>query len=133
MHQVRILYVEDYDLVLFTVKQLLELEGWRLDVCRDGAEALKKIEGGEFYDVIVMDAELPRVSGVDLLSRARQLMHRRRTPMIMFTANDCMAESLDAGADIFLKKPGGIRDLVQAIERLLDTKGVPLRKASYSL
>jgi len=132
LQQIKILYAEDYDLVLFTVKQLLELEGWRVDICRDGSEALKKIEGAEHYDVIVVDAELPGTSGIDLLSRARALTHRRRTPTIMFTANDCEAEALAAGADAFLRKPGGIRDLIQTIERLLDKGTTSLKMTNHS-
>jgi CheY-like chemotaxis protein len=132
LQQIKILYAEDYDLVLFTVKQLLELEGWSVDICRDGSEALKKIEGAEHYDVIVVDAELPGTSGINLLSRARELTHRRRTPMIMFTANDCEAEALAAGADAFLRKPGGIRDLIQTIERLLNKGTTSLRMTNHS-
>ena len=91
-----------------------------MDICRDGAAAEKKLEGAEGYDLIMLDCELPGVRGFDLLQRARQLTTRRTTPIIMFTASDCEDETLAAGADAFLKKPGGIRDLIPTIEALLD-------------
>ncbi|HVF55037.1 MAG TPA: response regulator [Pyrinomonadaceae bacterium] len=119
MQQIRILYAEDYDLVLFTVKQLLELEGWFVDICRDGVAAMKKIESEEPHDLIVLDADLPGVHGLELLRRARDLEHRRHTPILMFTSVDCKDEAADAGADAYLRKPGGIRELVQTIESLL--------------
>jgi DNA-binding response OmpR family regulator len=118
--RIKILYVEDYDLVLFTVKQLLELEGWLVDICRDGIAAQKKLESTESYDLIMLDYELPGMSGIDLLRRARHLSARRETPIIMFTASECQDETMAAGADAFLKKPGGIRDLIPTIEALLN-------------
>lgn len=120
LRRIKILYAEDYDPVLFTVKQLLEQEGWAVDVCRDGSAALKRIEDREQIDVIILDSELPGIRGLELLKRTRQLMHRRYTPVIVFTAGECERDALDAGADAFLKKPGGIRDLTRTIGRLLD-------------
>lgn len=122
MQQVKILYAEDYDLVLFTVKQLLELEGWRVELCRDGATALRRIETREHYDIIILDADMPGMHGLELLKRARSMTHRRRTPIILFTATDCETEARAVGADAFLKKPNGIRDLIKTIERLLDSQ-----------
>jgi DNA-binding response OmpR family regulator len=120
LQQTRILYAEDYDLVLFTVKHLLELEGWLVDICRDGAVALKKLESTEPHDVIVLDAELPGIDGLSLLRHARTLRHRAATPVIMFSANDCEDEALAAGATAYLKKPSGIRELVSTIENVLN-------------
>ena len=119
MPQITVLYVEDHDLVLFTVKQLLELEGWRVEICRDGHQALKQIAGAEPFDLIILDAELPAVSGFDLIRRARTLAHRRATPIIVFSADDCGEEATAVGADACLKKPGGIKDLLETCNRVL--------------
>src|SRR5207237_1181763 len=117
--QITVLYVEDHDLVLFTVKQLLELEGWRVQICRDGGQALKLIAGEEHFDLILLDAELPSVSGFELIRRARGLPHRQATPIIIFTARDCGDEAETVGADACLKKPGGIKDLLDTCCRVL--------------
>ena len=119
MQPARILYAEDYDLVLFTVKQLLELENWRVEVCRDGSATLKKIESDEDYDLIILDAQLPGESGLSLIRRARQLAHRRHTPIIMFTGSLRQDEALAAGANAFLNKPTGLKDLIAACKSLL--------------
>ncbi|HYP02163.1 MAG TPA: response regulator [Pyrinomonadaceae bacterium] len=123
MQPIRILYVEDYDLVLFTVKQLLELEGWFVDICRDGKAALKKLESDEHYDLIILDAQLPGESGLALVRRSRQLAHRRRVPVIMFTGSLRHDEAIAAGADAFLNKPTGLKDLIATCNSLLE-KGV---------
>ncbi|MFL6208967.1 MAG: response regulator [Pyrinomonadaceae bacterium] len=119
MPQITILYVEDHDLVLFTVKQLLEQEGWRVHICRDGGQALKQIAGQEHFDILILDAELPSVGGLELIRRTRSLTHRRATPIIMFTASDCGDEATAAGADECLKKPAGIRDLLDTCYRVM--------------
>ena len=122
MQQTRILYAEDYDLVLFTVKQLLELESWQVDICRDGASAMKKIEGDEHYDLIILDAQLPGESGLSLVQRARQLAHRRRIPIIVFTGTLRQDEALAAGANAYLNKPTGLKDLIATCNSLLGSK-----------
>ena len=120
MPQITVLYVEDHDLVLFTVKQLLELEGWRVEISRDGDQALKQISGEEHFDLIILDAELPAISGLDLIRRARTLTHRRATPIIMFSASDCSEEAAAVGADACLKKPAGIKDLLDTCNRVMN-------------
>lgn len=130
MRQIRILYVEDYDLVLFTVKQLLELEGWSVEICRDGITARQKLESPQFHDLILLDAQLPEVCGLELLRFARSLEHRKNIPIIMFTSTDCEFEALEAGADVYLKKPAGIRDLVEIIENLLNGACLPMNSRS---
>ncbi len=120
MRQITVLYVEDHDLVLFTVKQLLELEGWRVQISRDGNQALRHVAGNEHYDLIILDAELPGVNGFELIRRTRALAHRQATPLIMFTARECSEEALAAGADACLKKPGGIKDLLETCYRVLN-------------
>ncbi len=124
MQQIRILYAEDYDLVLFTVKQLLELEGWRVDICRDGSAALKKLENDEHYDLVILDAQMPGESGLSLVQKARRLAHRRRVPIIMFTGSLRREDALAAGADAFLNKPTGLKDLISTCNSLLDKRVV---------
>lgn len=121
---VRILYVDDYDLVLLTVKQMLEQEGWQVDVCRDGASARREIEGGEPYDLLILDYQLPRIDGLALVHSARTSASCRKAPIIMFTASDCRLEAAAAGVNLFLKKPMGITQIIDSVTQLL---GIPPR------
>jgi DNA-binding response OmpR family regulator len=100
----------------------LELENWQVDICRDGASARKKLEGEESYDLIILDAQLPGENGLSLVKRARQLAHRRRIPIILFTGSLRHDEAMAAGADAFLKKPTGLKDLIDTCNFLLDGK-----------
>jgi two-component system, chemotaxis family, chemotaxis protein CheY len=114
-----ILHVEDSRMVADAVRDTLEIEGLSVVTCADGAMALKMLMGAGHYDLLLFDNELPRVNGVELIRRVRQLPHRRRTPVIMFSAGDVEAEAWRAGADAFLRKPDDIKAVANTVKRLL--------------
>lgn len=93
-----ILHVEDNELVVSYVRRMLELKGWRVESCSDGEAALRKIEGDSKYDLIILDHQLPGVSGLELLRHAHSLPHRCQTPVVMYTCSDLEWEALAAGA-----------------------------------
>lgn len=116
---VTILHAEDDRVVADAVRDTLELEGWEVDTCANGATALKWIESGTPYDVLLLDYDLPRVNGLELVRRARQLPHRKRTPVIMLSATDCEREAWRAGVTAFLQKPDDVLKLAETITRVL--------------
>ncbi len=116
---VRILHVEDDALVANAVKVTLRDEGWRVSTYTDGAAALKEIEGGTHYDLMIVDNQLPGMSGLELVSRARRLPHRRQVPIIMLSATDEWREARRVGASAFLRKPEDVHVLTETIARLL--------------
>ncbi|HVF51219.1 MAG TPA: response regulator, partial [Pyrinomonadaceae bacterium] len=121
-HPVTILHVEDNQIVASAVKETLELEGWRVESCAEGTTALKRIASNTHYDLLLLDKELPGINGLELARTARKLSHRRRTPIIMFSARDCETEAWSAGVDAFLRKPQDTLAVVETITRLLDTR-----------
>ncbi len=116
---VKILHVEDNRVVADAVKETLELEGWEVETCADGSAALKKILGHAHYDLLLLDYDLPNVSGIELVQRARNLAHRHQTPIIVLSAALGEAEAREAGANKFLHKPEDISSLVETISGLL--------------
>lgn len=121
---VTILYVEDNKMLINAVKDTLEAEGWSVETCEDGTAALSVTESKSHYDLLLFDNDLPGVSGLELVRRARQLRHRRHTPIIVFSASDCATESRCAGADAFLRKSEDILVITEVIARLLAGKSV---------
>lgn len=119
MRSLTILYVEDHKLLLSYVKEALAAQGWRVETCQDGTSALEKIEGESAYDVLIFDNSLPDMSGLELVRRSRSLTHRRRTPIIMFSANDSARSALRAGADVFLRKPDDVKTIIQTVKGLV--------------
>jgi DNA-binding response OmpR family regulator len=117
-----ILHVEDEAMVADTVKEILEMEGWAVETCREATHALKLLQGETHYDVLIFDNKLPDVSGVELIRRARQMPHRQHTPIIMLSASDIEKEARRAGATAFLKKPDDMHAIAETIAQLLARK-----------
>jgi CheY-like chemotaxis protein len=116
---INILCVEDYQVVADAVKETLEELGWTVELCADGMEAMRKIESKARYHLLILDNQLPGKDGVELARRARQLPHRRRTPIIMLSASEVEQDALRAGVNAFLRKPQDIRRLTATVTRLL--------------
>jgi two-component system chemotaxis response regulator CheY len=116
---VTILHVEDNKLVAGALKDMLELEGWKVDTCADGLAAVTRLVGEEQYDLLLFDYDLPGMNGIELLRLARKLLHRRRTPVVMLSASDCEPEAWRAGADAFLLKPNDVATVPETVARLL--------------
>jgi CheY-like chemotaxis protein len=117
---VTILHAEDHALIANMVRDLIESAGWRVVTCTDGADALARLTSQEDYDLLLLDNNLPNVSGVELARCARALPHRRQTPIIMLSATDIEAEAIGAGVDVFLLKPGGAAALFETINQMLN-------------
>jgi CheY-like chemotaxis protein len=115
-----ILYVEDNRLVAEAARDLLESEGWRVELYTDGNSAMNRLAGGVRYDLLLFDNDLPGVSGMELTRYARTLPTYRRTPVIMLSADECEAAARRAGADLFLRKPDDIDALVGAVRQLIE-------------
>jgi CheY-like chemotaxis protein len=116
---INILCVEDYQVVADAVKETLEELGWTVELCADGTEAMRKIESKARYHLLILDNQLPGKDGLELARRARQLPHRRRTPIIMLSASDIERDALRAGVNAFLRKPQDIKRLSATVTRLL--------------
>lgn len=114
-----VLYAEDHKIVADAVKETLEEEGLRVVLCSDGAVALRRISGNARYDLFVVDNHLPNVNGIELIRHTRQLPHRLNIPIIMLSATDSHREAYQAGVNVFLKKPEGVKHLVEAITKLI--------------
>ena len=111
----RILVVEDERDLNRILTKTLSAEGCSVDACFDGLEALDYLSGAS-YDVIVLDRMMPRMDGMDLLSRLRA--QGDETPVIFLTAKDAVSErvrGLDAGADDYLVKPFSFDELMARI------------------
>ncbi len=114
-----ILYVEDHKVVAQAVKETLEMEGWRVVLCFDGAVALTRLASDASYSLLMFDNHLPNVNGLELVRYARTLEHRKGTPIIMLSASDCRTDARLAGANAFLMKPRDVGKIIETVKRLL--------------
>ncbi len=115
----RLLLVEDDDLLVTSLKHDLEQQGFAVDHAHEGIEA-EFMGDNMAYDLIVLDLGLPNRSGLDVLKnwRARD----NRIPVIILTGRDAWHERVEgfkAGADDYLGKPFHIEELVVRLQALI--------------
>ena len=115
----RILIVEDEKKVAAFIKKGLEEETYAVDIAIDGEEGLHLGEQNP-YDLIILDLMLPKINGLDILSRLRA--KKIETPILLLTAKDSVedkVEGLNQGADDYLTKPFAFSELLARIRVLL--------------
>lgn len=117
----RVLVAEDdRDLNEVMVKKL-KAEGYAVDGCFNGAEALDFLEAVD-YDVAVIDIMMPRMDGLEMVGRLRA--GGNMTPVIFLTARDAIADrvrGLDSGANDYLVKPFSFDELIARIRAVTRT------------
>jgi len=104
------------------VQDTLAAETMRVDSCLNGITALEILKGDSPYDAIIVDNDLPGLSGLELVLRVRSMAHRRSTPIIMLSGDDCEKEAWRAGVKAYLGKPEGVDKLASTITRLLEER-----------
>src|SRR5690349_10387570 len=115
----RVLVIEDDPQLSSMLADLLQLEGYAVEVARDGHRGLHLgLSGG--FDAIILDRGLPAVEGLDLLGRLRS--RGVATPVLILSALGLArdrVDGLDAGAEDYLTKPFDIDELLARLRALL--------------
>jgi DNA-binding response OmpR family regulator len=117
----RVLVVEDEPNIRELVCLHLGHEGYRCDSCGDGREALT-LARSTAYDLMVLDVMLPGLDGLSLCRAVRNGEINRDVPILMLTARREESDKvvgLESGADDYLTKPFGVRELVARARALL--------------
>lgn len=118
-----ILIVDDEPLVRDFLEEALR-KNYQVDLADDAFTALSKIEGGRVYDIVVTDVRMPKMSGMDLLKRIKQISPH--TEVIMITAYgdiDNAVEAMQRGACDYITKPFRVERLEAAMRRVFGRKG----------
>jgi DNA-binding response OmpR family regulator len=117
----RALVVEDEPNIRELVSLHLGLEGLSVTTAADGEEALR-LTAAEPFDVVVLDLMLPKFDGVTVCRAIRKQTTNGDVPILMLTARREESDKvvgLDSGADDYLTKPFGVRELVARVRALL--------------
>ena len=116
--------VDDEPVVAEVLRRLLVKEGYQADVFNDGQAALEALPDMRPH-VVLLDVNMPGLSGIDVCRRLKQDTAHRLTPVVMVTGQaqrDARLEGLEAGADDFLAKPVDPQELMIRVRSLVRIK-----------
>lgn len=119
---VRILVVEDEEGLGRLLVAILEEQGYRVDLARDGDEGLRRALAEPAPDLAILDVMLPRRSGFSIIEALRADPSRKGLPVLVVTGkgDDHYRDyGTTLGADGYLAKPFDMPDLIREVRRLL--------------
>lgn len=128
----RILVVEDEKRLNRIISEALQDEGYSVDSCFNGLDALDYAAGAD-YDVIILDIMMPRMDGLEVVRRLRS--GGNSTPVLFLTARDSVADrvtGLESGGDYYLVKPFDFQELM-AVVRVMTRKYTGNRSNVYTI
>jgi two-component system, OmpR family, response regulator len=111
------LIVEDERSIRELLHHHLESAGFQVEECVDGTSALRRLRE-QGFDLIVLDVMLPGLDGVSVCRGARSGGPNTESPILMVTARDAESDKvvgLESGADDYIAKPFGIRELLARV------------------
>ena len=125
----RILLVDDNEINLEIARELLIAQGFLVESAENGSKALEMVEHSEpgYYDLILMDVQMPEMGGHEAAKAIRQLENKElaRIPIIALSANafpEDYQKSMDAGMDAHSPKPFDIQELQELIQDILNKR-----------
>ena len=121
--EIRILLVEDEPSLIFTLRDTLESEGYEVIVSENGEQAVGLAQEHK-PDIMILDIMLPGKNGYEICQEIRSL--KFTFPIIMLTAKDQeldKVKGLDIGADDYITKPFGVKELLARIQARLRRAG----------
>lgn len=113
-----VLVVEDEESFVEALRVGLGREGFRVEVARDGVEALTRFDVVR-PDIVLLDVMLPKASGIDV---CRQIRKKSQVPIIMLTAKSTEIDTvvgLEVGADDYIAKPYRLTELVARMRAVM--------------
>ena len=116
-----ILAVDDSPTMLQTISIVLEKEGYKVVTAKDGVDGLSKLSGGDRFDVIISDVNMPNMDGITFAGEVRKLNQYRFTPIIMVTTEsqtDKKEKGKAAGVTGWIVKPFQPDQLIAVMKKV---------------
>lgn len=118
-----LLVVEDDRDIREALVEILEESGLEVESCKDGVEALERLDRGPLPDLLLLDLMMPRLDGFGVLAEMKKNAALSAVPVVVLSASTDLPRALQAGARSTLRKPIDIDRLMHEIERSLPGSG----------
>lgn len=115
-----ILLVDDSLTMLMSIQQTLEISGFKVEIAKDGIEAMGHLSSGLRPDLVITDINMPRMDGLEFIKKAREII--RFTPILALTTESQAAKRDEAksnGATGWLVKPVDSGNLIRVIKQVI--------------
>lgn len=116
------LIIEDDRDIVALFRHVLDVAGYQTEIVLDGRDAMDRLEVMR-PNIVLLDLQLPRMSGIEILKRMRDDERLMRVPVVVITAYAPYADSLPVEPDLLLLKPVDINQLSSLVQRLQATQG----------
>ncbi len=123
--EIRILIVDDEEAFALNLARILKFRGFDATAVFDAFQALDRLNAGEVFNLIILDDKLPRMDGIEALSKIKEMTPD--TDVIMLTGHasiDSGKKAIKRGASDYLMKPWGIEDIVEKIQRMVEKEDI---------
>lgn len=128
MPQLSILVVDDDPDVCEYLRDFLTSEGYGVQVVEDPTAVVDELKQGD-YHVVVLDLMMPKLSGIDLLGRIREVDDDVAVIILTgFPSLETAASSIEHDVSAYIRKPFAVKDFREAIQRISKKKGLLLRR-----
>jgi two-component system chemotaxis response regulator CheY len=120
--------VDDDDEMSQAVRLMLRMLDIETEIYRDARAAARTLLAGKKPDVLILDINMPEVSGIDMLEFIRRTDTLRNLPVIMLSSETTdvqVDEALNKGANAFVFKPVTIEELEGALAKVLPRRSTP--------
>jgi len=122
----KVFFVDDSKTVLMTaqmsVKELVESNQVALKIFENPLDALSAVEGGEVYDLLITDINMPQMSGLEMAKRLKSIESVKLKPILALTTEkspDIMAKGKEIGLAGWIVKPFSPQKLLMGVKRVL--------------
>jgi len=120
--------VDDDDEMIRALRLMLQMLDHKVEAYRDARSAARQLMAGKKPDVIVLDINMPEVTGIDMLEFVRMRQELKAIPVVMLSSETTdiqVDEALAKGADAFVFKPVTIDELEAAILKAVQARQRP--------
>lgn len=115
-----VLIVEDDKEISESLRDVLEIEGFNVDVAVNGKVALSLLENKPNPSLILLDLNMPVMNGLEFLHHRSLNPHLQQVPVIVLTAaGDSKRKEAESFADLVLKKPIDLDELLSAVDNII--------------